>query len=216
MPGGASPPSPLSLVAAEGARERKLPQTRRQDPGFRRPRAGSPRAAIINSGAETRVPGEKDEMDFGSKRCPAAAQGQPPSGAVTVDFRNRRAGSLSPRSETLDLLLSFPRPPPRSLSRIASGGAGQPGRGVPRCGRGLRSALPHKGACSRQGRAAGGGGGGRRSPGGGHLSRSRRRAVAESGCKPQPLGDLSPPPGPRLPASPPARVNTELRSIWAI
>ncbi|XP_037252103.1 uncharacterized protein LOC119151855 isoform X3 [Falco rusticolus] len=82
MPGGASPPSPLSLVAAEGARERKLPQTRRQDPGFRRPRAGSPRAAIINSGAETRVPGEKDEMDFGSKRCPAAAQGQPPSGAA--------------------------------------------------------------------------------------------------------------------------------------
>ncbi|XP_040458293.1 uncharacterized protein LOC121091979 [Falco naumanni] len=192
MPGGASPPSPLSLVAAEGARERKLPQTRRQDPGFRRPRAGSPRAAIINSGAETRVPREKDEMDFGSKRCPAAAQGQLPSGAVTVDFRNRRAGRLSPRSETLDLLLSFPRPPPRSLSphRKRRGRAAGPGGALGSSSQG-RLQPSGQGSGRRRRRKA--------ITGGGHLSRSRRRAVAESGCKPQPLGDLSAPPGPGSP-----------------
>lgn len=70
-----------------------------------------------------------------------------------------------------------------------------------RSGRCLRSLLPYKGACGRAGAGGGGGGrGGGRSPWRRSLSRRGRRAVqsARTHRAPQPPGDLSAPPAPRL------------------
>ncbi|XP_040985558.1 uncharacterized protein LOC115350322 isoform X3 [Aquila chrysaetos chrysaetos] len=78
MPGGEPGAAPLSLIAAERARERKLPQTRQQNAGLRRLRARRLRADIISLGAEIADPREKEKIGFARKRFPDAAHEQPP------------------------------------------------------------------------------------------------------------------------------------------
>ncbi|XP_063255209.1 uncharacterized protein LOC134551479 [Prinia subflava] len=74
----------LSLIAAERARERKLPQTRQQNAGFRRLRASFLHTSIINLRAEIKDPRAKEIIDSARKRFPGAAHGQPPPTAGAV------------------------------------------------------------------------------------------------------------------------------------
>ncbi|XP_029891722.1 uncharacterized protein LOC115350322 isoform X1 [Aquila chrysaetos chrysaetos] len=85
MPGGEPGAAPLSLIAAERARERKLPQTRQQNAGLRRLRARRLRADIISLGAEIADPREKEKIGFARKRFPDAAHEQPPPKAAAVN-----------------------------------------------------------------------------------------------------------------------------------
>ncbi|XP_064570959.1 uncharacterized protein LOC135448672 [Zonotrichia leucophrys gambelii] len=66
----------LSLIAAERARERKLPQTRQQNAGFRRLRASFLHTTIINLRAEIKDPRAKEIIDSARKRFPGAAHGR--------------------------------------------------------------------------------------------------------------------------------------------
>ncbi|XP_032919788.1 uncharacterized protein LOC116998343 isoform X2 [Catharus ustulatus] len=74
----------LSPIAADRARERKLPQTRQQNAGFRRLRAGFLHTTIINLRAEIKDPRAKGIIDSARKRFPGAAHGQPPPTAANL------------------------------------------------------------------------------------------------------------------------------------
>lgn len=137
---------------------------------------------------------------------------------VTVNLRKPPTGRLLPPFETLVLCLSLPRPP--RLSR-RSDRAARRGDAPLRSGRCLLSVLPYKGACGRAGgrrrRRKGRGavtGAGELFPEG--AAGSCRVPARTKRRNPRATCQLRRPPGPRLPASPLARVNTELRSIWAI
>ncbi|XP_066177534.1 uncharacterized protein [Sylvia atricapilla] len=85
MPGEPGAPH-LSLIAAERARERKLPQTRQQNAVFRRLRASFLHTTIINLRTEIKDPRAKEIIDSARKRFIGAAHGQSPPTAGTVLF----------------------------------------------------------------------------------------------------------------------------------